>query len=155
MNILADALPSEFTFYDLGQVSRLSAVKPPSEWNPTPEGRSALAFSLLGEQPAILLFVFDTWIASELDPTTFEELGNVIASKLCQRLSESSGSDYMISPPSLLNEAQWTRLSQTLVTSENSAGFYEWLWKTGENYRKILIQTLILPATVEEQIGHA
>jgi len=62
----------------------------------------------LGDAPsAILIFLFD---ANE-DESMYTEMGNILASKLCQSLSDQEKSEMMISPPIQLQSAQLVRLA--------------------------------------------
>ena len=109
---LVELLPQNFSFYDQGKVAlrdqRDSAVEPtaPSQL----EKRCGVGFRIyhLDNAPsAILIFLFDT---SE-DESMYTEMGNILASKLCQSLSEQEKTEMMISPPIQLQGHQLVRLA--------------------------------------------
>lgn len=109
---LVELLPQRFSFYDQGQVILQNSIK--SILEPTIparlESRRGVGFRIfhLDNAPsAILIFLFD---ANE-DESMYTEMGNILASKLCQSLSEQEKSEMMISPPIQLQSHQLLRLS--------------------------------------------
>jgi len=115
---LVELLPQRFSFYDQGQVTLQDShdsqdstkssleLSAPSRL----ESRRGVGFRIyhLDNAPsAILIFLFD---ANE-DESMYTEMGNILASKLCQSLSEQEKSEMMISPPIQLQSHQLLRLS--------------------------------------------
>jgi hypothetical protein len=109
---LVELLPQRFSFYEQGQVilqNSITSILEPT----TPsrlESRRGVGFRIfhLDNAPsAILIFLFD---ANE-DESMYTEMGNILASKLCQSLSEQEKSEMMISPPIQLQARQLLRLS--------------------------------------------
>jgi hypothetical protein len=109
---LVELLPQRFSFYDQGQVtlrdSLNSTLEPsaPSRLE-TRRGVGFRIYHLDNAPSAILIFLFD---ANE-DESMYTEMGNILASKLCQSLSEQEKSEMMISPPIQLQSHQLLRLS--------------------------------------------
>jgi hypothetical protein len=109
-----ELLPKNFSFYDKGQVSLSNEVaNAPANALTSPldlQNRRGVGFRIyhLDDAPsAILIFLFDV---SE-DESMYTEMGNILASKLCQSLSEQEKSEMMISPPIQLQSHQLLRLA--------------------------------------------
>jgi hypothetical protein len=113
-----ELLPKSFSFYDKGQVtlSNELANELPNDPANIPakplelQNRRGVGFRIyhLDDAPsAILIFLFDT----NEDESMYTEMGNILASKLCQSLSEQEKSEMMISPPIQLQSHQLLRLA--------------------------------------------
>jgi hypothetical protein len=138
-------LPNEFPFFSVGTVAR-STTAPSSERDlDFIQGKSGVSFKLLGEPAALLIVLFDR----ALDHSMYSELGNILASKLCQRLSEQGEGDLMITPPLMLKPEQLQRLSLT------GAPFIRQSYEHAYQDKKVLVETIILPISAEGLVGHA
>jgi hypothetical protein len=142
---LSDSLPEHFDFYSFGKVLRSRQDESPAVLASLTEGKSAFSFKLLGDPAALLIVLFD----SHLDASMYSELGNILASKLCQTLSEQGEGDLMITPPLALRPEQLARLSKLGIPYIHRS--YEHV----DQGQSVLIETLILPMTAEGQVGHA
>ena len=144
---ISDSLPEGFDFYGFGQVTR-SKAKPLSALTEITAGKSGVSFKLLGDPAALLVVLFD----SGLDSSMYTELGNILASKLCQSLSEQGEGDLMITPPIVVRAEQLARLSQRNIP------FIHQSYEHVDQGSTVLVETLILPILVngaEVQVGHA
>ncbi len=109
--LIAGALPGEFTFYHLGQVSPQSGESEALPSSLSANGLQAVGFSLYGEMRGLAIVLFD----EGLDTSTYTELGNTLASRLADGLSDQSAksdSIIMVSPPMPLSETQYSILTQ-------------------------------------------
>src|SRR4051794_39611054 len=88
---VANALPDQFEFYHLGQVSQQPSHAHLDEV-------CAIAFYLSGDVEAIMILLF----SKQLDSSLYSELGNILASQMATQLSNKSGMDLHISPPQKL-----------------------------------------------------
>jgi hypothetical protein len=149
LSTISQSLPETFPFYGLGTVSRVERGSSASPLSVLIEGKAAVSFRLLGDPAVLLIVLFD----ETLDASMYSELGNILASKLCQGLSEEGEGDLMVTPPLQLNSQQLSRLSRLSLSQlqlcENVAYQHVYGDKT------VAIETLILPITAEGQIGHA
>lgn len=91
---LANALPSHFQFYHLGEVEMTPLLNSFAD-------TTSIAYRLSGEITALLVLSF----AKELDMSIYSEVGNIIASRLVTQLSEE-GIDVTISSPKHLDPKQ-------------------------------------------------
>jgi hypothetical protein len=95
---ISNLLPENFGFYGLGTVELQKTVEA-SETLPLDfdllRGVGFRVYHLDDAPSALLLFVF----GADLDESMYTEMGNVLASKLCQNLTEQQKSEMMISPP--------------------------------------------------------
>src|SRR4051794_8579843 len=100
-------LPDGFDFYHLGRVeTREGSPFPLFDLESALLGNeSALSFQLRGDVSGTLLVLFDSRFTHGLDTSVYAELGNILASRVADRLNESSGLDVMISPPQTLGES--------------------------------------------------
>lgn len=140
-------LPESFPFYSFGQVTRREPAQSAKPLAEILAGKSGVSFRLLGEPAVLLVVLFD----SELDASMYTEMGNILASKLCQSLSEQGEGDLMITPPLTLGAQQLARLLRAN---------YPYIHRSYEHLNQdtqVLIETLILPvfANGEENIGNA
>lgn len=141
---ISRSLPEGFRFYDQGTVARVAAPKVTDLLGLSAEKTAAL-FKLLGDPTALLVVLFD----NKLDVSMYTELGNILASRLCQRLSENGEGDLMITPPLLLTEAQFLRLAR--VSPDFILQSYEHV-----NHGAVTrVDAVILPLSAEGQFGHA
>jgi len=130
---ISDSLPERFPFYSFGEVSRGDETRFTGQLDV--ESKQAVSFRLLGDPAALLVVLFEEGV----DVSMYCELGNILASKLCQKLSEGGEGDLMITPPLLLNEAQLRRLAHSNIPS-----IHRTYQHTYDN-RTVLLETLILP----------
>lgn len=140
---ISELLPDGFSFYEMGSVAQ--ARSRASELRELIQDKNGVMFKLLGEPAAILIVLFDR----ALDVSMYSELGNILASQLCQRLSELGEGDLMITPPLVLKPEQLGKLA--LMNSPFTQKSYE--HRDGE--KAVVIETLILPLSAEGQVGHA
>lgn len=109
---LVELLPQKFSFYDQGEVilqnsldSSLERSKPAGLQNR--RGVGFRIYHLDNAPSAILIFLFD----AAADESMYTEMGNILASKLCQSLTEKDKAEMMISPPIQLQSHQLLRLA--------------------------------------------
>lgn len=107
---LQNALPHTFDFYHLGSVELkpmppLTVLPEPIELN----GVTGIAYQFKGDFQGLLLLL----VASELDVSTYSEMGNIIASRLANSLQSKEGLDVLITPPKVLERAQVARIIQS------------------------------------------
>lgn len=98
------ALPLEFPFYHLG----LMRLEPDDASTGAlivgarESDQHILAYRLRGDLNALIILLVDRG----LDPSTYAEAGNVLASRVATELSQERDLDVMISPPLRLDPAQ-------------------------------------------------
>ena len=132
---LTSALPDGFAFYHLGQVEPLPTS---GRLDNTPSiypDSIGIAYQIQGDLRGLFIIVLD----KGLDISTYSELGNILASRMANKLSSSEeGPEIMISPPHVLNHSQLERLmrSQHPIIRKTYTHFDHGL--------SIPIQTLIL-----------
>lgn len=148
---LIELLPQRFSFYDQGEVTLQDSLKNTPEPVARLDSRRGVGFRIyhLDNAPsAILIFLFD---ANE-DESMYTEMGNILASKLCQNLSEQEKSEMMISPPIQLQSHQLLRLSSQ-HTGSRRVYLHSYSQKGIE--KSTPVETWTLPLTnAEGQIGN-
>lgn len=129
------SLPESFSFYGFGAVARAREAERVKSLTEILSGKAGVSFRLLGEPAVLLIVLFD----SKLDVSMYTEMGNILASKLCNNLSEKGEGDLMITPPLSLTSEQLARLLRT---------DFPYIHRSYEHVDqdvKVLIETLILP----------
>ena len=147
---ISESLPEEFGFYGFGEVKHSPDVaqaklKTPEELQALLAGKIGVSFKLLGEPTALLVVIF----SEGLDVSMYCELGNILASKLCQKLSEGGEGDLMITPPLLLGAPQLARLSRSGIPCIHRS------YRHVDGDSTILLEALILPNEAGGQTGNA
>jgi hypothetical protein len=109
----AEALPTGFSFYDLGEVtSDAKGSALPDDLSNLHQSKAldqflAIGFRLITETNTWVVTLFD----SQLDSNIYSELGNILASQFASRLQqlEDSMEPILISPPMKLSTPLLTR----------------------------------------------
>ena len=109
LNPILDALPAQFEFYHLGQVSQNPELQTQTQGQGQGQldltHSTAIAFKLSGDLNATVILAF----SDGLDVSTYSELGNILVSKLATELDFKSGIGVWVSPPHLLDKSQLNR----------------------------------------------
>jgi hypothetical protein len=139
---ISASLPDRFTFYGYGEVSSRDST---GDLESLTANKIGVSFRVLGSPAALLIVLFE----NRLDVSMYSELGNILASKLCQKLSEQGEGDLMITPPVLITPTQLGRLSKMKLPFVHRS--YQHL----DDDRIVPVETLILPISAGGQVGHA
>lgn len=103
------SLPSEFSFYHLGQV-QLDDSQPDmldsAELSASLSDLQCVSFTFYGDQKSFLILTFE----KGLDSSTYTEMGNVLASMTATALGKNEGIDIMISPPRSISPQQVSQM---------------------------------------------
>jgi len=104
---LADALPYELNFYHLGKVEQYFFPFAFQEVN-------GVVFRIYGDLNAIMVILFD----SNLDCSTYTELGNLLAGRWVTQIQKERKLDLMISPPQMIQPNFLEKLKNRFMLSE-------------------------------------
>ncbi len=107
---LAKALPGEFEFYGMGQV-KLQTGLTDDLWSDHAHG---IGYALHGDFRGLLVIRVE--FAEDL--SLFEELGNVLASRLATELGETQSLDVLITPPKRLKPRRLASLLHGMEKDE-------------------------------------
>jgi hypothetical protein len=132
---LSTALPREFDFYHLGQVSIHEEIIPTDF-----SEMKAVGFSFQGDLRGLMVLLFD----EGLDASAYTEMGNVLAARIATQLSKERGLEIMISPPSAMPRE---RLEQLIDAGHV---IIQRTYMHRHSGLAIPIQALLLPATQQE-----
>jgi hypothetical protein len=150
---ISDLLPESFGFYGLGTVELQKKVGT-TETLPLDfdllRGVGFRVYHLDDAPSALLLFVF----GADLDESMYTEMGNVLASKLCQNLTEQQKSEMMISPPILLKSQQLRRLAGPEGKFAGAGRLYLHSYSSNGIEKSIPVETWTLPAGSQEVVGN-
>jgi hypothetical protein len=137
LQILDQALPTEFEFYHLGKVSR-------DRSDQLPEiqffDKMIVGFVLQGDIRGVLLVVFDRG----LDVSTYSEMGNILAGQLVTNLSRTRDLDILISAPKVVPTEQAQRLIEQARRLPGGNGIAQQRFLHFNNLCLVNIETLIL-----------
>lgn len=138
-----EALPDHFPFYHLGEV-RKELTQDPFEIAHALESSVAIAYRLQGDIRGLFVILF----RPSLDPSTYSELGNIIASRTVTRLHAEKGWDIILSPPRILSSAEIRRSRLAELPFVHRSYTHDYA-----DYQ-VPVETLILPFITEEN-AHA
>jgi hypothetical protein len=146
---ISDLLPENFGFYGLGSVDLQNKVES-SETLPLDfdllRGVVFRVYHLDDAPSALLLFIF----GADLDESMYTEMGNVLASRLCQGLTETQKSEMMISPPIMLKSNQLKRLAGPEGKFSGPGRLYLHSYSENGIKKSIPVETWTLPAGKSE-----
>lgn len=130
---LHEAMPQEFPFYHLGRVERRA-----SETLNLPEDPAAAVFSLRGDLTGMMIVAFDR----DLDPSTYAEMGNILASQLVTRLYSQRRMEVMITSPRMMMGGELRTLLARIPSSAPKVQQCYWHNHAGKTERVHAILTL-------------
>jgi hypothetical protein len=151
LSAISNLLPEHFDFYSLGTVDLQSKVEA-SETLPLDfdllRGVGFRVYHLDDAPSALLLFVF----GADLDESMYAEMGNILASRLCQSLTKEQKSEMMISPPIALKSPQLKRLAGPDGKFAGAGRLYLHSYISNGIEKSIPVETWTLPAGSHEVI---
>lgn len=89
-----ESLPEQFDFYHLGSIQKASSEASRADLLITPDSIN-LSYLIHGDERGVFLVS----IAPGLDLSMYSEVGNILASRLSQGLSQAEDKDLLVSPP--------------------------------------------------------
>jgi hypothetical protein len=101
--VLESSLPNQFPFYHLGTIEQNREPQAQADW----DDLLVIAYSLKGDLDAVFLI----GIEKGLDASVYSEAGNIMASRLVTALDREAGLDVVLSPPQILSDELFTKLS--------------------------------------------